>query len=663
MIALPTLPKNISQSNQTIITELDCGVQGTGSSGDSVSNPKVMFSANLGELFDSDPEARPKREKATSSKNRPENADGIPLQKESRRRRRKKDRMDQELQQQISRDRHLIKLQRNSDVKGVNIPDFLLADAEDEEGSCEYKWRLIKLTDARFQELVTQMKYRLAEGDGECRYEVGLEDNGLARGLDEDELNESIGNVRRMAASLGAKCEVVSYLDGIRGRCASLVVTKLAHKQKEISRVPDARIAMLGSVDSGKSTLLAVIASNRLDDANGTRRSTVFRYPHEVVSGCTSAISRHLVGFDEDGLPVSLINRGDVSVPSVQDEEEVLNAKSLLQFVDLPGSRKYLRTTFRGLLSTGADFLILCVDAANFLCGPEDEDIWNLKLAAAMKWPAAITLTYSDLMEPEELFIAKSRAEEWQNKIVGPHGNGCAPVVCVSSVTGKGLDELRAILAEVGTQQPSPPQSAGGARFLVQDIWPRQDEDLPVVGGTIIGGSMRVGMKVCVGSVNARVHSIQVLRKNVQQVDKPGLACTMALETFGSKISRAEESEASTCSDSETERPPAFRVGDLVWELGCRPAFPQEISIKMSPIFGREELLQCTEGAHRRLLLHAHGARCEIEVVRNKEDLYQCRFSWGREFLEPGMPVAVTSALSSEHGAVMAVGYIVDCPH
>ena len=454
----------------------------------------------------------------------------------------------------------MVKQTRISDVQSIHIPDFLLCDQESEEGYCEYKWRLVSLSEARLEELVTQMKYRLAEGDGICRYEVGLEDNGLARGLCEEELAESIENVKEMADRLNAVCEVLKYSTGIRGRCASLeVIERLRPEQQP--RVPDARIAMVGAGSCGKSTLLAVIASNRLDDAHGTQRSSVVRYPHEVVSGCTSAISRHLVGFDANGLPVSLINRGDVSVPSFTDETDIFSAEKLLQFIDLPGARKYLRTTFRGLLSTRADFLILCVDASSLLQKNNDhetavvtgggeviaeesignlnnnnnnsfnsninnnnsnsEDMWCLKLAAAFNWPAVITLTKTDCLTHDQKNSAVARAKEWQEKLIGPRLPGFqqAPIVCVSCVTGEGLDELRAILGKVEarqedldkdlqlqTQQQHPPLlKAGGAIFLVQDIWPRQPEDLPVVGGAILGGSLRVGMKICVGSVNARV--------------------------------------------------------------------------------------------------------------------------------------------------------------
>jgi len=54
---------------------------------------------------------------------------------------------------------------------------------EDDEGSVEYKWRLVNPTTERFAQLVTQMNFRLSEGNGEAIYELGVEDNGRKKGL------------------------------------------------------------------------------------------------------------------------------------------------------------------------------------------------------------------------------------------------------------------------------------------------------------------------------------------------------------------------------------------------------------------------------------------------------------------------------------------------
>ena len=52
---------------------------------------------------------------------------------------------------------------------------------------------------SRFEHLVTQMKWRLREGQGEAIYEIGVEDNGLLVGLTAEELQLSLETVQRMA--------------------------------------------------------------------------------------------------------------------------------------------------------------------------------------------------------------------------------------------------------------------------------------------------------------------------------------------------------------------------------------------------------------------------------------------------------------------------------
>ena len=54
-------------------------------------------------------------------------------------------------------------------------------------------------SDARFEHLVTQMKWRLQEGHGEAIYEIGVEDSGLLAGLTDDELSASLDTLQRMA--------------------------------------------------------------------------------------------------------------------------------------------------------------------------------------------------------------------------------------------------------------------------------------------------------------------------------------------------------------------------------------------------------------------------------------------------------------------------------
>ncbi|VDQ16274.1 unnamed protein product [Trichobilharzia regenti] len=60
-------------------------------------------------------------------------------------------------------------------------------------------------------------------------------------------------------------------------------------------------VALVGGMDSGKSTLIGVLTDGELDNARGKARLNLFRHLHEVQSGRTSSLSRELLGFDADG--------------------------------------------------------------------------------------------------------------------------------------------------------------------------------------------------------------------------------------------------------------------------------------------------------------------------------------------------------------------------
>ena len=52
------------------------------------------------------------------------------------------------------------------------------------------------------------MQFRLTEGGGECRYLIGVNDNGSYYGLEADTLNETISVINQMAKNLNAETKV-----------------------------------------------------------------------------------------------------------------------------------------------------------------------------------------------------------------------------------------------------------------------------------------------------------------------------------------------------------------------------------------------------------------------------------------------------------------------
>jgi len=63
----------------------------------------------------------------------------------------------------------------------------------------------------------------------------------------------------------------------------------------------DFRVAVVGNVDAGKSTLLGVLTHGVLDNGRGFARQKLFRHKHEMETGRTSSVGNDILGFDHQG--------------------------------------------------------------------------------------------------------------------------------------------------------------------------------------------------------------------------------------------------------------------------------------------------------------------------------------------------------------------------
>ena len=91
------------------------------------------------------------------------------------------------------------------------------------------------------------MRYRLAEGQGEAIYELGVEDDGTLRGLNEEDLDETIQTVKRLAAAQKSDTVVLRKRPGVEGNIAEVLV-----RRQPCDGCPEIRVAVAGNVDSGK---------------------------------------------------------------------------------------------------------------------------------------------------------------------------------------------------------------------------------------------------------------------------------------------------------------------------------------------------------------------------------------------------------------------------
>ena len=104
------------------------------------------------------------------------------------------------------------------------------------------------------------------------------------------------------------------------------------------------RVAVVGNVDAGKSTMIGTLTSSLLDDGRGSSRTSIMKHRHEIESGRTSTASTHLMGFRSTGEAIA--GRDPVRANRRKTEDEVARESyRVITLMDLAGHEKYLKTT------------------------------------------------------------------------------------------------------------------------------------------------------------------------------------------------------------------------------------------------------------------------------------------------------------------------------
>lgn len=260
----------------------------------------------------------------------------------------------------------------------------------------------------------------LEESQG-ALYEIGVSDDGTFVGLTQDELDESLTNLKAMAASLGCVVQVIRKV--IVGHCewndserpgndtaqvhngdlwvaealvrpdfdkstealpppsslkpSSPIPVKHSNgldlPQPEISRskVEQLRISITGATTSGKSSLLGTLTTSVLDNGRGKSRLNLLKHRHEIASGVTSSVSQELIGYRDrsnsnvseqfNQTPPEVMNYAAENVSSWNDIHA--SATRLIFLSDSPGMQRYAKSTIRTLISWKPHWTVLCVAA------------------------------------------------------------------------------------------------------------------------------------------------------------------------------------------------------------------------------------------------------------------------------------------------------------
>ena len=264
-------------------------------------------------------------------------------------------------------------------------------------------------------------------------------------------------------------------------------------------------IAVIGNVDSSKSTTIGVLTTGKLDDGKGLSRQSVMKHKHEIESGRTSCIS-HKYTIDHDN-------------------------KTILNYIDLAGHEEYLRTTINGLTAINPDLAIVCIsDKITKIT------IEHISLAICLNIPLVFLFTKTDIVP---LMTTKKLMQDIKTKIqtnsrklyhvktendidLVIKNNTFIPIIITSNKTGLGLDLVRKLLVKCTPKEKNLPNG-----FIVEQVY-------NVIGyGRVLSGITNKQIKkndvLYLGPDNTgKFHEIKVKTmhddyRNFVEVLKPGM--------------------------------------------------------------------------------------------------------------------------------------------
>ena len=247
-----------------------------------------------------------------------------------------------------------------------------------------------------------------------------------------------------------------------------------------------------------------------------------------------SALVKALTGTDPDRLPEEK-SRGitiDLGFAHMQ-LRSALAPLSTFSFgiVDVPGHEDFIKNMVAGV---GSIDLALLVVAADDGWMPQTEEHLQILTYLGVQ-RAVVALTKIDLA-PDDKSVAASIREKLRGTSFAD-----APIIPTSITNGRGLEELKAALAEVAGTAPGP-RDIGKPRLPVDRVFNLQGIGT-VVTGTLTGGTLRRGQSVIVqpSGQATRIRSMQSHNRSVESAG-PGTRTALNLPNMipGQDIHRGD---------------------------------------------------------------------------------------------------------------------------
>ena len=168
-----------------------------------------------------------------------------------------------------------------------------------------------------------------------------------------------------------------------------------------------------------------------------------------------TALVKALTGIDADRLEEEKRRGITIDIGFAHLELPAPGGETIrLGFVDVPGHERFVRNMLAGV---GGIDLVLLVIAADEGIKPQTREHFDICRLLAVRRGITV-LTKSDAVDAETLDVVRLEVEEFlRGSFLDP---ASSPIVAVSSLTGKGLPELKHAIAKVAQEVPAKDSNA-----------------------------------------------------------------------------------------------------------------------------------------------------------------------------------------------------------